>query len=272
MPHPHRAAAAAAAAFLALLPALVACQAEPAAAPPPAAPPPAVDPTRSPFPSPARPVAGIVASQYSDEASRDREGEAETVLRLVAIAPGQTVADIGAGSGYYTMRLSPAVGPSGRVFATDIIPTYLDRLARRVKEAGLTNVQLILGDPDNARLPPASTDTVLMVHMYHEIAEPYALLWHLHDSLRTTRQPDDAPPNAADPADGSAPRAPILAIIDSDRPTSRHGTPPALLRCELAASGYRETGFHRLPDNSYLATFTPSTRPNPEDIQPCPAG
>lgn len=236
-------------AILPLLAALAAaaCQAESTTPP---APPPIASPAPSPFPAPARPVAGIVTSQYSDEASRDREGEAETVFRLLGVAPGQTVADIGAGSGYHTMRLSPLVGPTGRVLATDIMPDYLERLERRVTQAGLRNVDLVLGDQDNPRLPAASTDIALMVHMYHEIAEPYALLWNLHDGLK---------PGGT------------VAIIDSDRPTDRHGTPPALLRCELAAVGYRETGFHQLPDASYLATFTPATRPRPEDIKPCPA-
>lgn len=214
-------------------------------------------PTANPlrFPAASRPVAGITSDRYSDEDSRDARGEAETVLRIAGIAPGMSVADIGAGAGYYTMRLAEAVGPTGMVIATDIIPDYLNRLRGRVKEQGFRNVAFLLGDADNPRLPPASTQVALLVHMYHEIAEPYAFLWHLHDGLKPR-------------ADGAAP---LVAIIDSDRPTSQHGTPPALLRCELEATGYQQTGFQRLSSSTYIALFTPRPRPDPAAIKACPA-
>lgn len=207
-------------------------------------------PERPRFPAPDRPVAAIVSDQWSDEESRDNAREAETVFRHLGIRPGLTVADIGAGSGYYTVRLSPAVQPGGRVLANDIMPDYLNRLRRRVADAGLANVEFILGDAGDARLPPASTDIALMVHMYHEIEDPYQLLWRLHDSLKPGGR---------------------VAIIDADRPTSRHGTPPALLRCELAAVGFAQVGFHELELGNYLAIFVPETRPAPEAIRPCRA-
>ncbi len=210
----------------------------------------AADPERAAFPAPDRPVADIVSDQWSDEDSRDNAREAETVFGLLGIGPGLTVADIGAGSGYYTVRLAPALEPGGRVLANDIMPDFLRRLERRVRDLGLANVELILGDAGDARLPPASTDIALMVHMYHEIAEPYALLWRLHDALK---------PGAR------------VAIIDADRPTQRHGTPPALLRCELAAVGFREAAFHRLGQGNYLAVFVAGDRPAPETIRACPA-
>jgi SAM-dependent methyltransferase len=209
------------------------------------------------FPAPDRPVAGIVSDQWSDEESRDDEGEVADVVRLAGIRPGQTVADIGAGSGYYTVRLSPIVGPKGRILATDIIPDYLNRLKARVAERGLANVSLVLGDPGNPRLPAASTDVALMVHMYHEIEDPFGLLWHLHESLRPgAPRPDGTPSNG------------LVAIIDADRPTARHGTPPALLKCELEAVGYRQIAFHPLQGN-YLALFERGPRPAPEAIKPC---
>jgi len=203
----------------------------------------------TPFPAPDRPVAGIVSDRWSDEDSRDNAGEAEEVVRLLGIEPGMVIADIGAGSGYYTVRLSPRVGPEGRIYANDIIPDYLGRLKSRVASEGLANVETILGDPGNARLPAASTDIALMVHMYHEIEDPFALLWHLHDSLKPGGR---------------------VAIIDADRPTARHGTPPALLECELAAVGFTQVAFHPLQGN-YLAVFEPGIRPEPDAIRPCRA-
>jgi ubiquinone/menaquinone biosynthesis C-methylase UbiE len=202
------------------------------------------------FPRPDRPVAPIVSDQYSDEASRDREGEAALVLQLLEVRPGLRVADIGAGRGYYTVRLAPAVGATGIVFANDVLAPVLSRLNERVIREGLANVRPILGAPGNANLPPASIDLALMVHMYHEIEDPYGLLWHLHRQLRSGGR---------------------VAILENDRPTRLHGTPPALLQCELEQAGFQQTTFHELPTGSYLAVFEPTTRPAPEDITPCAA-
>jgi predicted methyltransferase len=203
------------------------------------------------FPKPQRPVARIVTDSWSDEAARDNAGSAETVIRLLGIQPGMAVADIGAGSGYYVTRIAPVVGPKGRVYAEDIVPRYVDGLSARVQRAGLANVTVVLGDPDDPRLPRNSVDLALLVHMYHEIEQPYALLYNLHPSLR---------PGAR------------VAIIDADRSTDQHGTPPDLLRCELAAVGYRRIAFHRLGRvEGYLAVFAPPERlPQPEQIRPCP--
>ena len=85
------------------------------------------------------------------------------------VRPGMTVADIGAGDGYYTVRLAPRVGQSGRVLAQDIQPEVIERLADRVARERLDNVSLKLGAVDDPRLPAASFDRVFMVHMYHEL-------------------------------------------------------------------------------------------------------
>lgn len=225
--------------------ALAACQAAPAGAP--------VYGTSAPasaFPKPKRPVAGIVSDQWSDEDSRDRAGEAERVMDLLGIRPGMTVADIGAGNGYYTVRLAKRVGPDGRVLAEDIVPSYVARLKGRVEAERLDNVSVSLGRPHDPGLPMGEADLGLLVHMYHEVEQPFGLIWHLHASLK---------PGAR------------LAIVDSNRPTNRHGTPPALLRCELAAVGYRQAAFQPLAgSDAYLAVFqTGEPRPAPGDIKPC---
>ncbi len=201
------------------------------------------------FPKPDRPVAEIVAPRWSAEAERDKAGEFDQVARGLGIAPGETVADIGAGSGYYVVRLSPRVGPEGRVLAEDVTPAYLAALEKRV--AGLGNVTVVQGEPHDPRLPPASVDAALLVHMYHEITQPFGLLHNLAAAMRPGGR---------------------VGIVDADDIPSRHGTPPALLRCELSAAGYRETGFHPLKGGAYLAVFaapTPEQRPKPDTIRPC---
>jgi len=204
------------------------------------------------FPAPQRPVAPIVSARYSNEDARDSVGEAETVMQLAEIQPGMSVADIGAGEGYYTVRLSPLVGPKGRVLAQDIIPETRDNLARRVTRENLGNVAVKLGEPNDPKLPAASFDRILLIHMYHEIERPSEFLWHVRDALKR---------------DGR------VVVVDADRPTDRHGTPPKLLICEFAALGYQLTRFERLPESeSYFAQFEArGTKPQPQDIPICPA-
>ncbi|HWT13863.1 MAG TPA: methyltransferase domain-containing protein [Allosphingosinicella sp.] len=205
---------------------------------------------RSAFPEPRRPVAPIVSSRYLNEDARDSVGEFETVIRLAEIRAGMSVADIGAGEGYYTVRLSPIVGRQGRVLAEDIVPTTIQELARRVQRERLDNVAVKVGNPNDPQLPDASFDRILMIHMYHEIARPSEFLWHLHDDLK---------------------RGGAIVVVDADRPTDRHGTPPQLLVCEFNALGYELKRFERLPDSeSYFASFQPrGPKPAPEDIPAC---
>ncbi|MFZ5725866.1 MAG: class I SAM-dependent methyltransferase, partial [Pseudomonadota bacterium] len=135
------------------------------------------------FPPADRPVAPTVSTKWSTEEARDRVNEAEDVMDSADVRPGMTVADIGAGDGYYTVRLAQRVGAAGRVLAQDIIPEVIERLADRVARERLDNVSLKLGAVDDPRLPAASFDRVFMVHMYHEIGEPYAFLWRLRPAL-----------------------------------------------------------------------------------------
>jgi predicted methyltransferase len=204
----------------------------------------------SDFPAADRPVATIVSSRWSTEEARDRLNEAEEVMDGAGIAKGMTVADIGAGEGYYTIRLTQRVGPEGRVLAEDIVPEVRDALAQRVARERLDNVSVRLGKADDPRLPEASFDRVLMVHMYHEIAAPYAFLWHLRPSLR---------PGG------------LVVVVDANRATQNHGTPPALLRCEFEAVGYQQVSMLPMPSaGGYLATFQAvGPRPEPSAIRPC---
>ena len=234
-------------AFLAVLVAVSACSAAASDATPAAA---APGLAAERFPKPQRPVAGIVSDQWSSEDSRERVGEAAKVMELLAVRPGMAVADIGAGAGYYVGRLSRRVGPEGRVFAQDIERKYLDRLRQRASRERLGNVSLVLGEPHDPRLPPRSVDLALLVHMYHEIAQPFGLLANLAPAMRPGGR---------------------VAILDVDGPIQSHGTPRALLVCELAAVGYRQTDWHWLEGRSvYLAVFEPPAEPpEPERIAPC---
>lgn len=205
------------------------------------------------FPAADRPVSTIVSSRWSTEEERDRLNEADQVMDLASIAPGMTVADIGAGEGYYTIRLASRVGANGRVVAQDIVPNVRDALAQRVVREHLSNVSVRLGLPADPRLPDASFDRIFMVHMYHEIESPYEFLWRLRPSLRKDGQ---------------------VIVVDADRSTDNHGTPPNLLKCEFAAVGYKLQSMQPKPSaDGYLAIFvTEGERPEPTDIKACTIG
>lgn len=207
-------------------------------------------PSEPHFPAAHRDVAPVVGDTYSTEDARDRLGEAEEVMQLAGVKPGMTVADVGAGEGYYTVRLARVVGPRGRVLAEDILPEVRDSLSERVERERLDNVAVKLGTPDNPMLPAQSFDRVFLVHMYHEVASPYAFLWHLREGVR----PDG-----------------LVILVDADRPVKRHGIPPAQVKCEFAALNMRPVKFSVLTGGeAYLMAFRlAGPRPAPDQIKPC---
>ncbi|PYM93247.1 MAG: SAM-dependent methyltransferase [Candidatus Rokuibacteriota bacterium] len=202
------------------------------------------------FPAPDRPVAAIISPVFSDEATRDRHGEADRVLDRLGVTPGTRVADIGAGTGYYTVRVARRLGAGATVYAEDIKSEYLGELRARLEREKIGTVKLVLGRPGDPMLPRSSVDVAILSHVYHEIENPFELLYRLQPAL--------------------APGARV-GIVDVDRPTQDHGTPPALLRCEAAAVGYRQVEFVSLaPAEGYLAIFVPPDRlPAVEAIKPC---
>lgn len=202
------------------------------------------------FPQPDRPVAAAESTTWSTEEARDRVNEAEEVMDAADVRPGMTVADIGAGDGYYTVRLAVRVGTAGRVLAQDIFPEVIERLADRVARERLDNISLKLGAVDDPRLPADSFDRIFMVHMYHEIEEPYAFLWRMRDALRSGGQ---------------------VIVVDANRPVDQHGTPFRLLVCEFEAVGYKLKAYNdKQHAGGYLARFVlEGTRPKPEDITIC---
>ena len=204
------------------------------------------------FPAAHRPVAPIVSSRFSSEEARDRIREADTVMNRAGIKRGMTVADIGAGEGYYTIRLAQRVGKQGRVLAQDIVPAVRDALAERVTRERLDNVSVKLGEPANPELPANSFDRIMMVHMYHEIAAPYEFLWRLRPALREHGR---------------------VVVVDADRPTGAHGTPPVLLDCEMKAVGYSRVATSAMPAaDAYVALFEATgPRPEPKAIAACDA-
>ena len=130
------------------------------------------------------PVMGYQGAPWLERSEREEEEAPDVALDVLKIPKGASVADIGAGSGYITVRLAARVGPTGRVFANDVQPQMLNILARRLSNAKITNVTLIEGTFDDPKLPPASVDLALMVDVYHELSQPQEILRHLRESLK----------------------------------------------------------------------------------------
>jgi 2-polyprenyl-3-methyl-5-hydroxy-6-metoxy-1,4-benzoquinol methylase len=196
-------------------------------------------------------VAPIISSAYSNEEIRDAKGEAARVLDRLGIISGVRVADIGAGEGYYTVRLARRLGSSAKIYAQDVNEDHLSRLKARLEKEEIHGVSLILGTASDPKLMSNSVDVVLLAHVYHEVRNPYEFFYRLRPALAAHAR---------------------VAVIDVDRLTKDHGTPPALLRCELEALGYRQIDFVSLaPADGYLATFLPPRDLPPiAAIRPCP--
>ena len=202
------------------------------------------------FPMPDRPVSETVSNEFSTEVLRDERGEAQAVMDLADISAGMTVADIGAGEGYYTVRLATRVGEDGRVLAQDIDREALQRLGRRVERERLENISIKLGEPDDPQLPVDSFDRIFVVHVYREVTEPYAFLWRMWPALTEGGQ---------------------IIVVDIDRSQNADGIPPKLMFCEFAAVGFNLLEFVQRPDlKGYLARFERGpSRPEPEAIKAC---
>jgi predicted methyltransferase len=115
---------------------------------------------------------------------RDAWQKPDQVMDALGIADGSTVADLGAGGGWFTIRLARRVGPNGLIYAEDIQTQMIDSIKRRVEREGLRNVRMILGTPIDPRLPERSVDAVLIVDAYHEVEQPVALLRNVAKALK----------------------------------------------------------------------------------------
>jgi precorrin-6B methylase 2 len=129
-------------------------------------------------------VMGHEAAGWLDRPEREKEEEPAKLLPLLEIKPGHVVADIGAGSGYYTFKLASAVGKGGKVLAVDIQPEMLALIRQRAKAKGLTNVTPVSGTVSDPKLPADGVDLILMVDVYHEFSHPFEMTQAMVASLK----------------------------------------------------------------------------------------
>lgn len=153
-----------------------------------------------------------------DSPGREQRLHLNRVMDILGIAPGKNVADIGAGSGWFTVRAARRVGSAGTVYAVDINPEAISYIDRRLKGESLSNVKTILSKSDDPLLPQDAVDAVLLLKTYHEVADPVALLEHLRPSLR---------PGAK------------LGIIDRNGNGTDHGVSRKIVLKEAEQAGYQ---------------------------------
>jgi len=127
---------------------------------------------------------GVGGIDWLERSEREREEEPTRALQIIGIKAGSAVADIGAGSGYYTMRLAELVGAAGTVYANDIQQGMLDAIRAKLDRTRVTNVKLVLGTIDDPKLPAASVDLALLVDVYHEFSQPQTMLRRIRAALR----------------------------------------------------------------------------------------
>src|SRR5579864_8425131 len=153
-----------------------------------------------------------------DSPGREQRLQINRVMDTLGIAPGKVVADIGAGSGWFTVRAARRVGPAGTVYAVDINPEAIRYIDQRVRRESLPNVKTILNKSDDPMLPKEAVDVVLLLKTYHEVADPIMLLKQLRPALK---------PGA------------LVGIIDREGNGTDHGISRKIVVEEAAQAGYR---------------------------------
>lgn len=148
---------------------------------------------------------------------RDERLQIGRVMDLLGITPGKSVADVGAGSGWFTVRAARRVGPSGTVYAEDINPKAIETIEARAQREKLSDVRTVLGTPDDVKLQPGSVDAVLLLKVYHEIAHPAVVMRELRAALKPGGR---------------------IGIIDRNGNGADHGLDRAVVEREMRADGF----------------------------------
>ena len=170
------------------------------------------------------PTMGIGGADWLERSDRESEEHPEAALDALELKKGMVVADVGAGVGYFSIRMARRVGPSGKVYANDIQPEMLSRLQDRLDAEHITNVETVLGTQSDPKLPAGKLDLILMVDVYHEFSQPQRMLGEMRKALKP---------------DGRL----VLIEYRKEDPTipirPEHKMSAAEVKAEIEAEGYR---------------------------------
>jgi ubiquinone/menaquinone biosynthesis C-methylase UbiE len=196
-------------------------------------------------PAPSHPTSTPYAGDLSifEDPGRDKRLQIDRVMDLLGIKSGSTVADIGAGGGWFSVRAAKRVAPNGRVIAEDINPKGITYIQQRAQREKLGDIETILGTPDDPKLTPDSLDAALMLKVYHEIAHPALVL----AKLRVAMKPGGR-----------------FGIIDRNGNGANHGLDEHILRAEVEHAGFRQVGrydFTKADGQDYFLIFEKTETP-----------
>ncbi len=177
--------------------------------------------------------------KYLEPSDRDSWQMPERVMDFIGVRPGMVIGEVGAGSGYFTVRLAARIGLEGHIYANEINSRYLDYIKQRCDEDGITNITTILGEEKDPLLPEASLDMVIMVNVYHELSDPVAMMRAILPSLK---------PNAT------------VVIVDYDRAKRgpRHTAIPEDVHQEVEGCGYQLIRREDFLPRQFILIFRPS--------------
>jgi ubiquinone/menaquinone biosynthesis C-methylase UbiE len=130
------------------------------------------------------PVMGVGGAPWLDRSEREMEEAPDKALDAIDLRPGMVVADVGAGTGYFSLKIARRVGPGGKVYANDIQPEMLEKLRANAQREKLANIETVLGSEADPKLPAGKIDIVLLVDVYHEFSQPQEMLQHIRASLK----------------------------------------------------------------------------------------
>jgi ubiquinone/menaquinone biosynthesis C-methylase UbiE len=195
-------------------------------------------PAQTPAP-PSHPTSTPYAGDLSifEEPGREKRLQIDRVMDLLQLKPGSTIADIGAGGGWFSVRAALRVGANGRVIAEDINPKFIAYIQQRAQREHLANIVPVLGTPDDPKLTPNSLDAALMLKVYHEIAHPPLVLANLRAALK---------PGAR------------FGIIDRNGNGADHGLKESIVRDEVEHAGFRQVArydFTKADGQDYFLIF-----------------
>jgi precorrin-6B methylase 2 len=188
-------------------------------------------------------VMGPGGIPWLERSERETEEQPQLVIDALEIEPGQTIADLGAGSGYYSFRVAALVGPSGRVLAIDIEPLMLEAIARRARREQIGNVATIRSSAQDPNLAPRSVDLLFMVDVYHELEYPYEMMTKVRAALKPGGRVALIEYRAEDPA------VPIKPL---------HKMSERQMRREMQAAGFRHLKTVRTLPLQHLIVFEAS--------------
>jgi len=127
---------------------------------------------------------GVGGADWLNRSERESEENPDGALDAIGIKPGMVIADVGAGTGFMTLKMAARVGPSGKIYAEDVQPEMLRRLRQNAAEAKIANIQTVLGGEADPKLPPNTLDLILLVDVYHEFSQPQKMLRKMREALK----------------------------------------------------------------------------------------